>query len=263
MAPCCRTSELRVCPGRLRSAPSRLAEQFRNSVRKLHGVPQVGGPIDGIGRLIGLDPGAGEVGDKRDLWSSERHSPHRGDERLEERRPSSPEWNACDVLPPEAPRFGQRGLLERCDELLAAGDHALRRGVDGGERKAIAHLTDAGAAETASIAPGGHFSISRPRMRDGQCVVERKTSARHAATYSPMLCPSIACGRTPSDIHHRASAYSTENRAGCVKLVRFRTARLRGCVSAGVKDIQQVQTQIRPQNPAHRSRQSRKTGWLA
>ena len=48
-----------------------------------------------------------------------------------------------------------------------------------------------------------------------------KTPARQAATYSPMLWPTMAGGSTPSDIHQRASEYSMENRAGCVSQVWF------------------------------------------
>ena len=42
------------------------------------------------------------------------------------------------------------------------------------------------------------------------------TPATQAATYSPMLCPSMPAGVTPQDSHSCASAYSTANRAGWV-----------------------------------------------
>src|SRR5262249_4448398 len=74
---------------------------------------------------------------------------------------------------------------------------------------------------TASIAPGGQPCINRPRMAVTAIASSSdRTPEMHAATYSPMLCPTMACGPTPCAIHHWASAYSNEKSAGCVMLVR-------------------------------------------
>ena len=68
---------------------------------------------------------------------------------------------------------------------------------------------------TASIAPRGSSEISRPRRAMTATASSRAiTPASAAATYSPTLCPIIAAGRTPHDIHSSASAYPTENSAG-------------------------------------------------
>ena len=62
--------------------------------------------------------------------------------------------------------------------------------------------TSASGSGTASMAPAGSSCISRPRTATRARASSReKTPARQAATYSPMLWPSIACGRTPQAIH--------------------------------------------------------------
>ena len=74
-----------------------------------------------------------------------------------------------------------------------------------------------------------------------------RTSARHAATYSPMLCPSIACGRIPCAIHHCASEYSSENSAGCVMFVRFNWSAAKPEFAAlGYRISRRIQTEVRP-----------------
>ncbi len=68
---------------------------------------------------------------------------------------------------------------------------------------------------TPSIAPSGSRSNSSPRLATS-AIASSKDNAppRHAAAYSPALCPINAVGSTPHAIHSRAMAYSTANSAG-------------------------------------------------
>ena len=75
---------------------------------------------------------------------------------------------------------------------------------------------------TASINPGWLSCINCPRIAVMESASSSEiTPATHAATYSPMLCPSIASGLTPTAIHDRASEYSNEKSAGWVMAVRL------------------------------------------
>ena len=83
-----------------------------------------------------------------------------------------------------------------------------------GGRRVRALASDSGRA---SMAPDGKSCIMRPRAATSfSASSSENTPAKQAATYSPMLCPIIACGRTPQLIHSFARAYSMMNSAGCV-----------------------------------------------
>ncbi len=80
---------------------------------------------------------------------------------------------------------------------------------------ATERITSAG-PEHASIAPSpGCSSMCRPRTAARVSASSSdRTPATHAAPYAPMLWPSSAAGRTPSDVHSSARATSSATRAG-------------------------------------------------
>eukprot|EP00613_Pedinella_sp_CCMP2098_P041067 CAMPEP_0171792992 /NCGR_PEP_ID=MMETSP0991-20121206/67290_1 /TAXON_ID=483369 /ORGANISM="non described non described, Strain CCMP2098" /LENGTH=236 /DNA_ID=CAMNT_0012403169 /DNA_START=595 /DNA_END=1307 /DNA_ORIENTATION=+ len=77
------------------------------------------------------------------------------------------------------------------------------------------------AAITPSPAGSACMSDARSmaRFRPASIVI---TPATHAATISPMLCPSTKAGVTPRARHSSDNDHSTANNAGCVCLVKSR-----------------------------------------
>ncbi|KYF90576.1 hypothetical protein BE18_42675 [Sorangium cellulosum] len=122
--------------------------------------------------------------------------------------------------------------------------------------------TSASDADTASIAPSGVASISRPRAAtSARASSSDRHPATHAATSSPTLCPSIASGVRPQAIHSRASAYSTTNRAGCVIDVRSRRrAASSSSAGAGNSSARMSRPRWRSSRDAQASTSARNTG---
>ena len=112
------------------------------------------------------------------------------------------------------------------DRVGRAGDHAGARAVDRGQRRArraAARRTSASAERD-----GEHrrrpacACISRPAGGDQpqRVLAARRRRRGSAATYSPMLWPSIAAGsHAPRPASSRARAYSTANSAGWASAV--------------------------------------------
>ncbi len=130
------------------------------------------------------------------------------------------EWYACEVCSrrcgmPFVSSFAANATIAASapDTTVRFGALSAATDTPGGSSA----VTTSAGARTVSIAPAGAPCIRRPR-----CATSPSASSRanvppmQAATYSPMLCPIIASGRTPHDIHSCASAYSTANSAGCV-----------------------------------------------
>ncbi len=136
---------------------------------------------------------------------------------------SAAEWKAWEVCRRRAssPRWASR---TRTASTAASGpetthsDGALTAARESSSPSS-ATVSSSGSG-TASMAPAGSGCINRPRAATSARASSReKTPARHAATYSPRLWPSIASGRMPHSIHSRASAYSTAKRAGWARPV--------------------------------------------
>ena len=100
---------------------------------------------------------------------------------------------------------GGEPRLQRGDRLDRSGRRTQTAGrlTAASERPAPSSgRTSASASGTASIAPAGQLARSAGRARPPaqRVLAARSTPARQAATYSPMLWPIIACGRTPQAI---------------------------------------------------------------
>ena len=135
------------------------------------------------------------------------------------------EWNACDVC---SRRNSARPAHCASKRSIASTGPDTTVSL-GALAAAIARspssigVTSAAASVTAVIAPTGSCCIKRPRTATTlSASSSEKTPARHAATYSPRLCPRHADGRTPQAIQSCARAYSVTNNAGCAYSVRPR-----------------------------------------
>ena len=162
-----------------------------------------GGPVRRDRGLLGGDPGAGDVREVRDPRAARGAT-----------SPTPPgsgrgsasiigEWKACEVWSAGHAHVPRGELaLERVDRRAWAGDHAERRAVDGGERRGPSRSSgrisaSAAGARRASPRPG-IACMSRPRSRhEREGVLEERTPARQAATYSPRLWPIMAGGSMP------------------------------------------------------------------
>ena len=107
--------------------------------------------------------------------------------------------------------------------------------------------------------------ISRPRAATSASASwSENTPARHAATYSPMLWPMNADGRTPQRIHNCASAYSITNNAGCANRVSVRAEPPRASFAAFLAaEHQRRAGRLRDARSARRSRHRRRPGTTA
>ncbi len=98
--------------------------------------------------------------------------------------------------------------------------------------------------------PAGISCIMRPRSATSASASSReKTPARHAATNSPTLWPSMACGRMPQLIHSCARAYSTVKIAGWATIGIGNAALVfLGSAFGWIQQRAKIGVQKRPQN---------------
>src|SRR5215471_1444947 len=137
---------------------------------------------------------------------------------------SSDVWNACDVcslctpIPPSSSRFSSRSTAS----WRPPTTHRSHRFTADSSTSPSSGCNSSSPIPTDSITPRSASCISRPRSTTSLSPSSTvNTPAMHAATYSPMLCPSIACGRIPHPIHCRATPNSTTNNASCAHIVCF------------------------------------------
>ena len=118
----------------------------------------------------------------------------------------------------------------------------------------------AGDRGTLSIPPGGSDSNKSPRNATSATASSRViTPARHAAVYSPRLCPIMRSGFNPKDSRSRAMAYSVANRAG-----RAYAGRSRSPASASPSTRRRrLSLSGAALSSAHRSNQRRYSGSVA
>ncbi len=134
------------------------------------------------------------------------------------------EWKACEtfrarvVTPSAASRRSAARTASRSPEttvcagpLTAAMETCPRSG-------SSAAATLSASAKTAAISPdGGSDCIRRARSATSPSPSSSVNApAKHAAAYSPTLCPKTKSGSTPHARHNSASAYSSAKSAGCV-----------------------------------------------
>ncbi|KRD23271.1 hypothetical protein ASE41_09675 [Streptomyces sp. Root264] len=128
------------------------------------------------------------------------------------------EWKACEVRSRLVRTSRPVSSVAKPSIAMAGPDTTHSRGPLTAARARSPGSSGSSSASgrgTASIAPGAAFCIRRPRSATSRSASSGvSTPARHAATSSPRLCPSMAAGRTPQDIHSLASANSTTNSAG-------------------------------------------------
>ena len=114
---------------------------------------------------------------------------------------------------------------------------------------------------TASMAPGAVACSRRPRSATTLSASSSvNTPARQAATYSPMLWPSRAAGRTPCSSHHCARAYSTTNSAGWVIAVCARRAAACSSATSGNSRVRRSSPSAGRRRRQQSSTALRKTG---
>ena len=144
------------------------------------------------------------------------------------------EWKACEVT---SRRQAIPSRLNSCSNFSKASNgpattHKLGAFTAARARSPFSlERTSDSAIRTESIPPAGTACIMRPRAATRlSASSSEKMPARQAATNSPMLCPSMACGRMPQVIQSCASAYSMEKIAGCATIVSV-TRRLASSVA--------------------------------
>ena len=197
------------------------AERGRAGRREAHRAAQVAHPVAGVGRLGVGDPGAGHVGDERDLrrlrtgWCGRSRRTRRGSASSIARMGRTSMWIAGESTP------------------AAVRDASARRPRDTGPHHAQVRAFTAAMRDS----PGRHAArgrrrpesdtLSMPRTRAACHTAGRgattsatassseSTPARRPATYSPRLWPIIAAGGCPSERRSCASAYSVEKRRAC------------------------------------------------
>ena len=137
----------------------------------------------------------------------------------------SGEWKACDTV--SAFAFIARGFESRGDGgdgRPGAGDDHLRRRVDGrdGDQffralERFEHPRARRSSPRSSFHPGA-VPASDARVRRSASGRLRATHRRRRTSHaiSPTLCPRTTSGRMPHDCQSALTAYSSENRAGCV-----------------------------------------------
>ena len=115
------------------------------------------------------------------------------------------EWNACDVRIRRARHADARRVGPRIRRMASAGPDTTQ--LPGSLTAAISRpgarcsATSSGPSATATMTPGGAACMSRARADTAVIAVGRSnTPASVAATYSPMLCPASADGRTPYEL---------------------------------------------------------------
>ncbi len=115
-----------------------VGEQHVEGVAEPHRPAQMRAPVLGAGRLLGGDPGAGDVRQERDRRGPQRDGADLVDERADGAVHVGRVESVRGVQTAAAHALVREPLLEGVDGLRGAGDHAQRRGVDGGQRQAVA-----------------------------------------------------------------------------------------------------------------------------
>ena len=183
----------------------------------------------------------------------------------------SGEWKACETF-----RRTERSASSRSRPSIAsiAAVRPETTTLDGPLTAAIDTSLDQGAmsaatrwasAITASMLPSrGNWPIRRPRAAiSRKASSSENTPATQAATYSPTLWPITAEGLRPQDSQSCASAYSTANRAGCVKAVSSIAASPSPSAAGSNSTDSSGRSRCASSPAAQRSSAARNTGSLA
>ena len=109
-------------------------------------------------------------------------------------------------------------------------------------------MISASESETASIAPSATFFMSRPRAHTSEIASSSvNTPLKHAAVYSPKLCPISFAGLIPHDDPHLCEGiFQREQDRLCVPGELDLRRRLRGFFRRGIKQLAKIKTQMRP-----------------
>ena len=214
-------------PGaQLREDDVLLGEQ-RGRLGEPHRLAHVPHPVPRIGDLAGGDEAAGQVGQVGALGFPVGDAAGVIGELVEHRVEQGGVIAAGDPQRPAVDPVAGQPLAEFLDRLRVAGQDAQLRGVDGGQRNPVVqqpgHRRLGQARPRTSPRPGSARPAHRGRTPGASASAREKTPARHAATYSPRLCPTIRSGVTPRASSVRARAYSVTNSAGWIS---------RGCASS-------------------------------
>ena len=128
------------------------------------------------------------------------------------------EWNACEVCSRRIDNFSLSSSFSRWAISASGPESTVNLGAFRAAIEIFSFtkpLIFSIGLITASIEPRGISHTICPR----RAIIIKASSrlitpASVAATYSPTLCPIIAAGFTPQEVHNSASAYPTVNSAG-------------------------------------------------
>ena len=158
----------------------------------------------------------------------------------------------CAARAASMPAARQLRLAARRSPSLGPGDHAAAPGAltaarDSRPPSSGAHL-GLGRAARRAWRPAGSACISRPRAAtSASASSSENTPARQAATYSPTLWPSIACGRdAPGHPQLRQRVLDGEER-GLGRAPSAAALGRRLVVPAGKSSVAQVEAEVRAQ----------------
>ena len=207
----------RRAPGPPPAARGGVLQQLAQPLGEAHRRTQVARPVGRVGRLCGGDPGAGHVRHEGDL---RRAAGARWRDRVGEGREDRVHHRGVEgvrgVQPPRAGCRARQPRLERGHGLAgpattqSAGPLTAASDQRPSEQR---RRRPPPAAARRAWRPRGSACIRRPRAAtSASASSSEKTPARQAATYSPMLWPSIARGARPRP--SRAAPARTRRRTG-------------------------------------------------
>ena len=193
---------------------SRLFAEDRYRRGELTGLAQMPRPVCRIGRFVRVDPGSGYTGHIRNLWRASSYFRTAAGKRLNHRihhggmesvRGDQPAENNSFAVKLFSKGFERKVRRRRTDER-----------VHGSHRQCVAEpstMSDSREPHGEHSAPGIPCIICPRIATSASASSSENTPARHAATNSPTLCPSIACGRIPQ-LHPklRQREFDGENR---------------------------------------------------